>query len=61
MQVNELVGQAQQGTQLPDKDRAFKDTRRTGTKRSEGIEQKLDSREAVARTTRKPRLFGAGF
>ena len=37
MQVNEFVGQVQQGKRLSAKDRAFNKLRRTGTKPSEGI------------------------
>jgi len=61
MQVNELVGQIKQGTRLPDIDRAFNDTRRTGAKLSKGIGQNPDGREAIAGTTRVPRRYGAGF
>ena len=61
MQVNEFVGQVQQGTRLSAKDRAFNKLRRTGTKPSEGIGQNPDDREAVARTTHMPRRYGAGF
>ena len=61
MQVNEFVGQVQQGTRLSAKDRAFNRLRRTGTKPSEGIGQNPDSREAVDETTRMPRQYGAGF
>ncbi len=61
MQVNEFVGQVQQGTRLSAKDRAFNRLRRTGTKPSEGIGQTPDSREAVDETTRMPRQYGAGF
>ncbi len=63
MQVNEFVRQVQQGTRLTDMDmhRAFIEPRRTGTKRSEGVGSNLDSRQAVAGTTRMPRRYGAGF
>ena len=61
MQVNELVGQVQQGTRLSDMDRAFKEPRRTGTKASEGTGQRPDSREAIARTTPTPPRYGVGF
>ena len=61
MQVNEFVGQVQQGTRLSAKDRAFNKLRRTGSKPSEGIGQNPDDREVVARTTHMPRRYGAGF
>ena len=61
MQVNEFVGQVQQGKRLSAKDRAFNKLRRTGTRPPEGIGQNPDSREAVDETTRMPRRFGAGF
>jgi len=62
MQVNELVGQLQQGTRLPELDRALDESRRrTVTRLSEGTWQNMDGRKAVARTTRKPRRYGAGF
>lgn len=62
MQVNERVGQLQQGTRLPEVDRAFDESRRRSvTRLSEGTWQDIEGRKAVARTTRKPRRYGAGF
>jgi hypothetical protein len=71
MQVNELVGQVQQGTRHSNDTPAMLETRaerrgagksrRTVTRLTEGTWQHSDGHEAVAATTRKPRLFGAGF
>ena len=62
MQVNEFVGQVQQGTRLPDRDRAFND----GCAAIETREERRDAAESRRTsiklgTTRMPRRYGAGF
>lgn len=66
MQVNEHVGQVQQGTRLPAIDQALDDTRaaaETRAKRRGAKESRRTGavREAVAGTTRVLRRYGAGF
>ena len=61
MQVNEHTGQVQQGTRLPDIDRALSDARATSETRT-GRPRVGESRRTATKpeTTRKPR-YGSGF
>lgn len=63
MQMNELVGQVQQGTRLPDMDRALNDARTTLETRAErrGAAESRRTGTKLAGTTRMPRRYGAGF
>ena len=63
MQMNELVGQVQQGTRLPDMDRTSNDARTTRKTRAErrGTDGSRDTGTNLAGTTRVPVRYGAGF
>ncbi len=63
MQVNELVRQVQQGTRLPDMDRAFDDARTMLETRAErrGTDESRRTGTQQSEGTRMPHRYGAGF
>ncbi|MGH8241791.1 MAG: hypothetical protein ACRETY_00410 [Steroidobacteraceae bacterium] len=63
MQVNEHVGQVQQGARPPGIDRALDDTRETSATQAKrrAADESRRTGDRPATTTRMPRRYGAGF
>jgi hypothetical protein len=61
MQVNELVGQVQQGPRLPHAEQALSALRGTPEARAERRDADPSRRQATRPLARKPIRFGAGF
>lgn len=61
MQVNELVGQVQQGPRLPHVEQALSATRGSPEARAERPDADPSRRPATRPLARKPARFGAGF
>jgi hypothetical protein len=61
MQVNEHTGQVRQGRRLPDRDRAFEDTRTPPETRSKRLGVDESRRQAARVPARRPVRYGAGF
>ena len=63
MQIDQFVGHVQQGTRLPDMDRAFDGARTTLETRAErrGTDESRRTATKQSEGTRMPHRYGAGF